>query len=141
MKVTRKKLIMWGLIAYLSAIIGPPGLACALLVVDAFHITQEEKLEAQDEGPYRPEKVISRKLVGAVSASIGLFFMIGCPASVGFGLYLAIVALTTEPEKTFPQARGARYTRRPTASRVLIEPPLIIDEPPTPPPPPPRGRN
>jgi hypothetical protein len=141
MKVTRKKLIMWGLIVYLSVIIGPPSVACALLVVEAFHVTKEEKWEALSEGPYRPEQVIAPKLVGAISASIGLFFMIGCPASVGFALYLAIVALTTEPTKAFPQARGARYTRRPTVSRVLIEPPLIIDEPPTPPPPPPRGRN
>jgi hypothetical protein len=116
-------------------------MAGALLVVEALHVTKEEKWEAQSEGPYRPEKVIAPKLVGAISASIGLFFMIGCPASVGFALYLAIVALTTEPGEPAPPGRGARYTRRPTASRVLIEPPLIIDEPPTSPPPPPRGRN
>ncbi|MHB0961107.1 MAG: hypothetical protein ACYC0X_21875 [Pirellulaceae bacterium] len=136
MNVTRRQLIKWGLIAYLSVIVGPPSMACAYWVVKSFHLTGIEKYEAELEGFSGAKKVISRKLAGAVTAAIGLFFVLGCPASVGFGLFLAVVALTTEPTQASSCPGGSRDSRRPAARREPIDHPLIIDEPPLPPPPP-----
>jgi protein-S-isoprenylcysteine O-methyltransferase Ste14 len=141
MKATRKKLILWGVIAYLTVVLGPACLSGVMLGVSAFHITPEEKWEALSDGPYRPGQVIARHLVAAVTASLGLALMIGCPASVVFGLYLAIVALTTEPASS---ARGAQRASRNRQSTRRAEPPaFLFDEPaqPTPPPPPPRSRD
>ncbi|MHB8974280.1 MAG: hypothetical protein ACYC3X_29355 [Pirellulaceae bacterium] len=141
MNVTRKQLIKWGLIAYLSVIVGPPSMGCAIGVVGAFHITDQEKWEAADKGSYRPEKVIAKKLVATVFGSVGMALMLGCPASVVLGLYLAIVALTTAPEPSVPSVPGVPNARRPTANREPVPPPFIIEEPPTPPPLPPRRRS
>ena len=142
MKVTRKKLIRWGLIAYLSVIIGPPSVACALLVVDAFHITKDEKWEAQSEGPYRPEKVIARETRrGRIRQyRVGLHDRV--PGQRRFRLVPGHCRPDHRTHAEPPRRHMGHATpggRRPR--RELIEPPLIIDEPPTPPPPPPRRRS
>lgn len=141
MKPTRKKLIWWGVIAYLTVVLGPACGSGVLLGVSAFHITPEEKWDALSDGPYRPGQIIARDLVAAVTASLGLAVMIGCPASVVFGLYLAIVALTTEPASA---ARGRQRSPRHRPSTQRAEPPaFLFDEPapPIPPPPPPHRRD